>query len=307
MAWRWGLAGAALALTAAAPAVDPAIHAWAFIGNTSQRPAAGYDSTTPRSLPGATATFTDAQIHDLGHAVDWLPGTHAPLPAVVAGRGGTALACGYCHLAGGGGRVENASLAGLPAEYIREQVAAFAAGTRAAAASDYVPSRYMAMVARAVAPADLAAAATYFAAIPFKSHVRVVEAATVPAVVADHFILTPAGEGTEPIAGRIVEMPDDIEAFEKRDPRVSYTAFVPPGSLHAGAAVAARIGCVSCHGAGMKLWGAGRSPTYIVRQLLAFRSGARHDAEAAPMTAVAAQLSDRDIVAVAAYWGSLKP
>ncbi len=259
------------------------------------------------SLPGATATFTEAQIHDLGHAVDWFPAAHAPLPAVVAGRGGTAMACGYCHLAGGGGRVENASLAGLPADYIKEQVAAFAAGTRTGAAPDYMPSRYMAMVAKSVAPADLAAAAAYFAAIPFTSHVRVVEAATVPATVADRFILMPSGAGTEPIGNRIVEMPDDLEAFEKRDPRVTYTAFVPPGSLDRGKAVVRRVGCTGCHGDGMKVWGAGRSPTYIFRQLIAFRTGARHDDGAAPMTAVAGKLTPADMVAVAAYWGSLRP
>ena len=305
MGWGWGMIGAALALVAAAPAVDPAIRAWAFIGlnGADTRP----DDTTMQLLPGTTATFTAATIRDMGHAVDWFPAAHAPPPAVVAGRGGATMACGYCHLAGGDGRVENASLAGLPADYIRAQVAAFAAGTRTSAAPDYLPAKLMAQVAKTVAPADVAAAAAYFTATPFRTHVRVVEAATIPATVPGRFVLVRAGEGTEPIAGRIVEMPDDVDAFEKRDPRVTYTAFVPPGSLRAGAAVAGRISCAGCHGAGMKLWGAGRSPTYIVRQLLAFRSGARHDADAAPMTAVAAQLSDRDMVAVAAYWGSLKP
>lgn len=155
---RSGLAVVSLALAAAAPAVDPAIPAWAFIPlpRVASSPP---DRMTLRSLPGTTPTFTDVAIDDLGHAVDWFPGSHAPLPAVVAGRGGGTMACGYCHLPGDDGRAENASLAGLPADYIRAQVAAFAAGTRTAAVPDYLPSQLMHQIAQAVAPADFASAA----------------------------------------------------------------------------------------------------------------------------------------------------
>ncbi len=299
---------AAIALTgAAAPAVDPAILGWAYIVARTPLLPGGWDAATPRSLPGSTASFTDAQLHGLTRAIDWFPARHAPLPKAVAGAGGIP-ACGFCHLPGGEGRVENASLAGLPASYIRQQVAAFADGTRTSPVPGYFPSATMAMVAQRVPPAEIAAAAEYFAHLRYTPRIRVVEAATIPAMTAHDFILSraPAG-GSEAIAGRIVETPDDIEAFEKRDPRGTSTAYVPPGSLAAGAAVVERVGCVNCHGTGMKLWGAGRSPTYIVRQLLAFQTGPRHDVEAAPMTAVAEQLSPADMVAVAAYWGSLKP
>ncbi len=304
---RAALVLAAVAIGAAAPfAVSPATRGWAFIAPaTLERPVR--DARLLRSRPGSPITFSDAAIGDMGHAVDWFPAAHAAPPPAVAGRGGGIYACGYCHLAAGDGRVENASLAGLPADYIREQVAAFATGSRRSAVADYPPSRYMAEVAKAVAPADLAAAADYFAAARFTSHVRVVEAAEVPATVPGRFVLDRAGSGTEPIDGRIVELPDDVEAFELRDPRVTYTAYVPPGSLARGAALTRRIGCPACHGAGMKVWGAGRSPTYIVRQLIGFRTGARHDPGSAPMRAVAAKLTQDDMVAVAAYWGSLKP
>lgn len=299
---------AAVALTgAAAPAVDPVIVGWAYIVARTPLPPGGWNAVTKRSLPGSTVSFTDAQIHDLTRAVDWFPARHGPLPKAVAG-GGDIPACGFCHLPGGDGRVENASLAELPASYIRQQVAAFAHGTRTSPVPGYFPSATMAMVAHRVPPADIAAAAGYFARQPYTSRIRVIEAATIPAMTAHNFILTRApGGGSEAIAGRIVETPDDIDRFEKRDPRGTSTAYVPPGSLAAGAAVVERVGCVNCHGAGMKLWGAGRSPTYIFRQLLAFKTGARHDVEAAPMTAVAEQLSSADMVAAAAYFASLKP
>jgi mono/diheme cytochrome c family protein len=67
-------------------------------------------------------------------AVDWFPNAHPPAPEVVLnakGKGGSP--CGYCHLPDGRGRPENARLQGLPADYIVEQVKAFANGTRRAA------------------------------------------------------------------------------------------------------------------------------------------------------------------------------
>ena len=52
---------------------------------------------------------------------------------------------------------------------------------------------------------------------------------------------------------------------------------------------------------------AGRSPTYIVRQLLAFRSGARSAEAGAPMMPVVALMSVDDMIATAAYAASLEP
>ncbi|MBS0396531.1 MAG: hypothetical protein JSR54_18070, partial [Proteobacteria bacterium] len=52
---------------------------------------------------------------------------------------------------------------------------------------------------------------------------------------------------------------------------------------------------------------AGRLPTYLLRQLLAFASGARAGAGAGPMRAVAAQLTLEDMVGAAAYAASRAP
>lgn len=303
------VSGLGLALIAAAPpATDPAILAWAFPAAVEPSPPVSNDAVTPRSIPGSGRRFTEAQIHDLTRAVDWFPARHAPLPAAVAGgAGGGIAACGFCHLPGGEGRVENASLAGLMPDYIARQVAAFAAGTRTAVVPSWGPSSRMRQVAHQVSAADVAAAAAYFGRIHFTSSVRVVEAAAIPAMRPRGFIFAHAAGTTEPLGDRIVETPDDLPAFDRRDPRVTYTAYVPPGSLARGAAVTQRVGCPACHGAGVRQWGAGRSPTYIFRQLLAFQTGARHDPEAPPMTTVAAQLSSADMIAVAAYWGSLRP
>jgi cytochrome c553 len=46
---------------------------------------------------------------------------------------------------------------------------------------------------------------------------------------------------------------------------------------------------------------AGGYPTYIVRQLLAFKTGARSTPASQPMQAVVAGLSAEDMIALAAY------
>ncbi len=52
---------------------------------------------------------------------------------------------------------------------------------------------------------------------------------------------------------------------------------------------------------------AGRSPTYIVRQLLAFKTGERATAAGGPMLPVVEQLDVEDMIAAAAYAASLEP
>ncbi len=292
---------------AAPTPVPPEIAAWAFPVAGPAAPAAPADDVQKLAVPGALAKYTEAQLHDLQHAIDWFPDRHPRMPAAVAaGQKPGVFACGYCHSPTGWGRPENASLAGLKPGYITQQVAAFADGSRRAAVPDYRPTALMAMTAHQISAADVQAAAAYFSKLRFTSHVRIVETANVAAPRAARYILIPDG-APEPIGDRIIETPDDMQRFERRDPNVTYTAYVPPGSLARGAAVAKAIGCANCHGQGMKLWGAGRSPSYIFRQLTAFKSGARTDAESPPMQAVAKQLSLQDMISVAAYWGSLKP
>jgi len=52
---------------------------------------------------------------------------------------------------------------------------------------------------------------------------------------------------------------------------------------------------------------AGRSPSYLLRQLVAFHTGARATPVTAPMNEVASKLSLEDMVSAAAYAGSRRP
>jgi cytochrome c553 len=265
--------------------------------------------------------FKRTQVTDLFYAPDWFPDSHPPMPDVVArGRQPDVYACGYCHLPDGKGRPENASLAGLPAAYIVAQVADFRSGARRSALrGPHRPNDSMLATAQGSTDEEVAAAAEYFSKLPMTRRVEVIEATRVPQTreIGWLYVAT-AGAGTEPLGLRIIEMPLDHERHELRDPASLYRAYVPRGSVMRGRDLAERggngltVACVGCHGADLRGSGlvpplAGRSPTYILRQLLAFRTGARASVAGQPMLPVVAQLSVEDMVAVAAYAASRAP
>ena len=269
-------------------------------------------------VPGSSVTFQPSQVADLYRTPDWFPADHAPMPDVVAqGRKPGLYACAYCHLPDGAGRPENASLAGLPAAYIVQQMRDMHSGARSSALPDRLPFRFMQAVSLAATEDELETAARYFSQLRPPYRVRVVETATVPRTHVAGWILVPdAGTLREPIGERIVETPTDPERFERRDPHVGFIAYVPPGSIRAGAALVRRggpgrtVACTTCHGGDLggvanipRL--AGRSPSYLMRQLYDFQSGARHGAAGAAMKAVVARLRPDEEIAIAAYLATL--
>lgn len=297
---------------------EPDAPLWAFPGSTTISVIA--DSTRLHRVPGSRARFTLPQVVDRFAPPDWHPGGHPPMPDVVAhGRAPKLFACAYCHLPNGMGRPENANLAGLPADYIIAQVAAFRDSARRSASPGWIPGNSMHAVAVNATEEDIASAARYFAALRSAPRVRVIEAARVPLTRQAGFVYARIpGQRTEPIGGRIIEGPPDFERHELRDDGMKYVAYVPPGSIERGRSIA-RAGttgiataCVTCHGptlAGIGLVPplAGRYPTYILRQLLAFKTGARSTPASQPMQSVAAGLSLENMSAVAAYAASLAP
>lgn len=240
------------------------------------------------------------------------------MPDVVAhGQSPKLFACAYCHLPNGTGRPENAPLAGLPESYIIAEMDAFRTSARQSALPGYVPGNSMHTVAMNATPAEIASAAQYFSRLKTRPRVRVIESARIPQMREAAFVYARApGNGTEPIGHRVVEGPPDFERHELRDDAITYVAYVPPGSIRRGRSIATTganglaTACVTCHGA--KLLGAGlipplagRYPTYIVRQLVGFKTGARSTPASQAMKAVVSGMSVDDMIAVAAYAGSL--
>jgi len=276
----------------------------------------------PRSVPGSNIRLTRAQLGDLFNPPDWHPGNHPPPPEVVAhGRRPDVRACGYCHYPNGQGRPENSSLVGLPAAYIVQQMADMRAGLRRSADPNMRPPAAMLAIAKASTVDEDRAAAAYFASFAYRKWIRVVETATVAKMKVAGGVFVPLvgeGAGTEPIAGRIIETPEDVARAEVRDSASGFIAYVPAGSISRGEALVTTgggtrtIACGVCHGADLKGLGAvpplaGRSPSYTVRQLFDLQHGTRRGPWAPLMQAAVQKLTLDDMVAIAAYTASREP
>lgn len=303
---------AALAATATLP------PSWAFYGRDGKPPGL-VEPAGPQTVPGSKKTYTRDEIDNFRGPPDWFPDEHPPMPAVVAKGGpGMTLACSACHLASGMGHPESSSLAGLTSEYIQAQIAAFQDGTRHNPVTvDGKPQdnsvQSMSEQAHDLSKADAKAAADYFAALKPMPWVKVVEATAVPKSWTDgRFMrLTLPEGGTEPLGQRIIELAQDQTRQLRRDPHSGTVAYVPPGSIAKGKALADTFACAACHGADLK--GeigphiAGRSPLYLFRQLEVFKLGGRTSPDAAPMAATVAAMTESDMIALAAYVASLEP
>jgi cytochrome c553 len=126
------------------------------------------------------------------------------------------------------------------------------------------------------------------------------------------------GPATEPIGKRIIETPEDVEMKDVyRSPHHGFIAYVPVGSIKKGESLARTGGngkttaCAVCHGADLNGMGpvpgiAGRSPSYLVRQLYDYQTGARNGEWAQLMKPVVTRLDQDDFINLSAYIASLK-
>jgi cytochrome c553 len=290
-------------------------------GGRGAAPAAPAPDPTPHKVPGSDRSFTRAQISDGFGPADWFPGDHPAMPEIVArGRRPEVRACGLCHYPNGKGRQENAGISGLPQSYFIQTLKDFASGARKSAEPRKNNTNLMIAIAKAMTPEEMKASAEYFGAMPWTPWVRVVETATVPKMVSRGgiWVPTPGGE-REPIGMRVVETPEDAERTETlRDPRSGFIAYAPVGSVKKGETLvqtggnARTVACGACHGADLKGMGpvpgiAGRSPSYLARQMYDMQSGARGGEWVELMKPVVAKLTDEDFVTITAYVASLKP
>ena len=91
-------------------------------------------------------------------------------------------------------------------------------------------------VAKASNDAEVRIAADYFSKLKFRKWIRVVETDKVPKTeISSHNMLVEAASGgREPIGKRIIEVPENLERIELRDPRTGFVAYVPKGAVARG-------------------------------------------------------------------------
>jgi len=291
------------------------------------------EQTKPRKLKGSDKEYSLVDVRDGQNVIDWFAGDHPPMPNVVAhgpaAMGKATRGCGSCHLPNGKGRPENAGIAGLPVTYFIRQIDDFRSGRRHTADPRKPNTNTMIELAKSLTDSELKDAAEYFGSMKWTPWIRVVESEMVPKTrIVGNLFLPLETAKSEPIAGRIIEVPEDEEQSETyRNPHSGFVAYVPPGSLSKGKDLvttggARRTGnqiiqgkttpCITCHGP--DLMGvadippiAGRSPSYMVRQMWDIQQGTRPTAPPQLMKLIVANLSSDDMVAIAAYVSSLKP
>jgi len=174
-------------------------------------------------------------------------------------------------------------------------------------------------LSKSATDAEIEAAAAYFSLLAPRKRIKVAETDMVPKPhVAGLLWAAAEGKEREPIGKRVVEVPDDLIRFESRDARSTFTAYVPVGSLAKGEALVTgggsgkTIQCGVCHGADLRGLGplpsiAGRSPSYIFRQLWDFKYGVRTGEWSTLMAPVVANLDEQDLVGIVAYLASREP
>ena len=291
------------------------------------------EQTKPRHVEGSTASYSLVDIRDGANVIDWFPGDHPPMPEVVvhgpARMGAWKRGCAQCHLPNGQGRPENAPVAGLPATYIARQINDFRHGLRYTADPRKPNTSVMIQLAKGLTDAELKDAAEYFSSLKWRPWTRVVETTMVPKTKITGNLFIPLEQArTEPIDGRIIEVPeDDTQTELLRNPHVGFVAYVPVGSVKKGKDLVTTGGmrvvgneivqgkttaCTTCHG--LDLMGvadippiAGRSASYIMRQIYDMQKGTRNGQSAQLMKMAIARLDKDDIVAIAAYVAGLVP
>jgi cytochrome c553 len=303
-----------------------ALPGWAYglpPGATSAppaAPAAPATDTSQKHLPGSSLGFTLAQIRDSFGPADWFPGDHPAMPDVVAhGKKPDVRACALCHYPNGKGRPENAPVTGYAPSYFIQQMLDFRNGDRKSADPKKANTNAMIVFAKAMTDEEIKAAADYFGAMKWTPWITVKETTTVPKtrIAIGMFLPLESGE-KEPLGRRIIEVPENPEATETlRDPHSGFIAYVPPGSVKAGEKLVTTgagktTQCALCHGADLKGMGpvpglAGRSPSYLVRQMFDMKEGVRKGLWSDLMKPVVSKLSEDDMLVIAAYTASLKP
>jgi cytochrome c553 len=274
---------------------------------------------TPRSIPGSTVQYPRAQIANRFGPADWFPGEHPLMPDVVArGKQPTVWACGLCHYPNGKGRAENAGVSGLSAEYFMHTMNDFKNDNRKSADPRKANTNLMTQFAKNMTDEEIKASAEYFGSMKWTPWIKVVETKTAPRTKPSNGLFLIEGSEMEPLGNRIVETPVNAEATEVlRDPHSSFIAYVPVGALKKGEALVTKGGrktmaCGGCHGADLKGLGpvpglAGRSPSYLMRQMFDMQQGFRKGTWTELMKPVVANLTTDDMMNIVAYTASLMP
>jgi len=276
------------------------------------------------TVTGSDQQFSRLDFRSITDYPDWFPGDHPTMPSVNTvgseSLGNTARACALCHLANGKGRPENAPPGGQPAAYTIQQLEDMRNDLRNTSDPRKSNPHTMVRLAKGMSDQEMQEMAEYYEAIPWTPWIRVIETDMVPEMELEegNMFITEGVERTVPLNGIIVETPEnELESNYLRSPRSGWNAYVPVGSLAKGEELVTTgggktVACNICHGADLMGIGimpgiAGRSPSYMMRQLWDMKQGTRKGPNAALMMPIIDNLTVEDMTNIVAYLASMMP
>ena len=180
------------------------------------------------------------------------------------------------------------------------------------------PSR-MVTIGLAATEEEAQEAAAYFSSFAFRPWIRVVETDMVPVTRVSGWMHVPVeGAAWSPSASASSRRQRTSRGRGYAIPRPASSPTCRPGAVARGEALVTTggdgrtVACGVCHGPDLRGLGpvphlAGRSPSYVARQLYDFQTRTRNGAWSDLMDAAVANLTVADIVDIAAYTASLDP
>ena len=272
----------------------------------------GPDKGVMLHVSGSSLSFTFTQLRDQRGPADWFPDDHPKMPDVVAhGKRPNVSACSFCHFTNGKGHPSNADITDLPYSYFLQTMSDFKNGLRWSADTRKTNTNQMKVFANAMSDDEIKAAAQYYTSIKWAPRIKVVETNMVPKMgFGGGMFFSLEGKEKEPIGQRILETPESREiTIALRNPRSMFIAYAPVGSIKKGEAIVTAKQCRLCHGDQLQGRGpvpgiAGRSPSYLVRELYDMQQGTRIGEWTSLMKPAVTDLTPDDFVALGAYLAS---
>jgi cytochrome c553 len=277
------------------------------------------------TVTGSDQQFSRLDFRSKTSYPEWFPNDYPqPMPRVnMIGSdslGNTRRACAVCHLANGKGRPENAPPGGQPAAYTIQQLEDMRNDLRNTSDPRKSNPHTMVRLAKGMTEEEMQEIAEWYEAVPWTPWIRVIETDMAPAMHLEvgNMFITVGVEPELPLNGIIIETPEnERESNYLRSPRSGWNAYVPVGSLAAGEELVTTgggktVACNVCHGADLMGIGimpgiAGRSPSYMMRQLWDMKQGTRKGPNVALMLPVMENLTVEDMTNIVAYLASVMP
>jgi cytochrome c553 len=277
------------------------------------------------TVTGSDQQFTRLDFRSHTSYPEWFPNDYPqPMPRVnMVGSeslGNTARACSLCHLANGKGRPENAPPSGQPAAYTIQQLEDMRNDLRNTSDPRKSNPHTMVRLAKGMTEEEMQEIAEWYEAVPWTPWIRVIETDMAPAMHLEvgNMFITVGVEPELPLNGIIIETPEnERESNYLRSPRSGWNAYVPVGSLAKGEELVTTgagktVACGVCHGADLMGVGimpgiAGRSPSYMMRQMWDMKMETRKGPNVALMMPIIENLTVEDMTNIVAYLASVMP